>query len=245
MFNRACQQDKIEERIFFNQFSEGSYDIFTPSAYRKLLNILKEKINLHSNPKILDLGCGSGAFTKYLLNLNGKIFGLDICHNLIRKAEFKGRINFITGDIENLPFRDGSFDIVFFSNVLHHFPDLTLPLKEAYRILKKDGHCFAIDPNNKNPVVWTFRNRKSLFFVRGETTLNERPLSGKEIKEVLLENGFKKIDIFSVCGMPARYIKNKILRIFLPIYNLFDYILGKIDPLSKRYGAFLLTCGQK
>ncbi len=245
MFNRTCQQDKTEEIIFFNQFSEGSYDIFTPGAYWKLLNIFKEKINLHSNPKILDLGCGSGAFTKYLLNLSGKIFGLDICHNLIRKAEFKDRINFITGDIESLPFKDGSFDMVFFSNVLHHFPDLTLPLKEAYRVLKKDGHCFAIDPNNSNPVVWIFRNRKSPFFTKGETTLNERPLSGKEVKKVLFENGFKKIDVFAICGMPGRYIKNKILRIFLPIYNLFDCILEKINLLSSHCGAFLLTYGQK
>ncbi len=245
MSNKVCQQDKKEEKVFFNQFSEESYDIFALRAYWKLLGIFKEKINFNSNFKMLDLGCGSGAFTKYLLNLNGEIFGLDICHNLIRKAEFKDKIHFITGDIENLPFKDNYFDVIFFSNVLHHFPNLILPLKEAYRILKKNGYCLAFDPNNKNPVIWIFRNRKSPFFIKGETTSNERPLTNSEIKEIFFKNDFKKVEVFAISGMSGKYVKNRILRTLLPIYNLFDYILGKIDFLSSRYGAFLLTYGQK
>ena len=242
--NDFYRQGKSQEKLFFSRFALSNYDVFAERGYNRLIDLFQNEMVCKNNLRILDLGCGSGAFTRHLLKLNGQIFGLDISYDLIRGAENKDKIRFVLGDLENLPFANDAFDVVVFSGVLHHFPSLRKPVKEAYRILKKNGQCFAYDPNNRNPIMWIFRNKKSPFYYSGGITPNERLLTKEEIEAVFSSNGFLKIKVLSVSGIPYRYVHNRIMRMFLPIYNFLDYIFSKIY-LSYRYGSFLLTIAQK
>jgi SAM-dependent methyltransferase len=59
----------------------------------------------------------------------------------------------VAGDCFSLPFRAGSFDVVFASLVLCELPDLTEVLTEAARVLASDGVFVSWDPNPYNPAM--------------------------------------------------------------------------------------------
>lgn len=61
---------------------------------------------------ILDVGCGIGSFEERLSKLN--IIGLDNSKNMLEEAQKRSNKNFVLGGAENLPFRDSSFDAVFY-----------------------------------------------------------------------------------------------------------------------------------
>lgn len=92
---------------------------------------------------VLDVGCGAG---HYLASLRKRVdtgvdyTGVDATEsyiNLARKA-FGESAKFTQGDIEGLPFKDASFDIVMCNNVLMHLPPpLVKPLSELIRVAKK------------------------------------------------------------------------------------------------------------
>ncbi|MBN2381071.1 class I SAM-dependent methyltransferase [candidate division WOR-3 bacterium] len=100
------------------------------------------------NGRVLDVGSGGGEMlieiVKELPGLEG--VGVDLSEPLIgmagKKAEEAGiadRIKFIKGDVQNMPFKDDSFDAVISLNVFHVLPDPVAMLDEVERVLKPDG----------------------------------------------------------------------------------------------------------
>lgn len=77
-------QDKKAEKDFFNSFVEnGEYDVFDERGYGRIVNELTSLIPVTTNRQtgLLDVGCGTGAFTKRLVQKNMNLFGLDISFN--------------------------------------------------------------------------------------------------------------------------------------------------------------------
>jgi len=109
-----------------------------------------------SGMKVLDLGCGNGRLYEILKDKEVEYTGIDISENLINVAKKKyPKGQFVIGDGINLPFKDHSFDIVYSIAVFHHLPSRELRiqfLKEAKRVLKKDGKIILI--------VWNLWQRK-------------------------------------------------------------------------------------
>lgn len=98
------------------------YNIFFNSQVRKYGDIYhryKERIDLTKNSNILDIGCGTGAFSKTFL-LNGhNITGIDISEKMLGYARKNG-INANQGNIvDGLGYKDKSFDHVITSYVAH------------------------------------------------------------------------------------------------------------------------------
>lgn len=103
-----------------------------------LLKLLKDKIK---NKTVLDLGCGSGIFTKDLLKFKPKkLIGLDLSEGLINiaKREYPS-IEFYQGDAKKTNFGKQEFDLIFSSLMVHYFDNLLPLFKEVSRILKTKG----------------------------------------------------------------------------------------------------------
>lgn len=100
----------------------------------------------NENPKsILDIGCGSGEYSK--LFPNAKYTGLDSVDEIINFARGKG-LNIIKCNIEEgYPVKDKSFDCVITMDTIEHVYDTVFHLKEAKRVLKEDGFIILITPN--------------------------------------------------------------------------------------------------
>ncbi len=119
------------------------------------LQLLSNFIDLNSNSKlnIGDLGCGLGVFTVSLTKSfpNSTIIGLDIYSPEILKHTRKMNdhlvlnhsTHFISGDIQELPFKSNYFDVVFSLDVLEHVFDPIKALDELKRVLR-DGGIFIV-----------------------------------------------------------------------------------------------------
>ncbi|MGB2866985.1 MAG: class I SAM-dependent methyltransferase [Bacteroidota bacterium] len=96
--------------------------------------------------KILEIGAGTGRDSFSLVDEGALVYQLDYAENSLRilkrlSEEQRIPVQIIGGDTFSLPFRDGSFDIVFHQGLLEHFrkPVAELLLRENIRILKPGG----------------------------------------------------------------------------------------------------------
>lgn len=149
----------MDDATFFDAkaASSGRYKVYPDEEYTRILaacGITGER----RGAKVLDAGCGSGAFSEHLLGLGMKVTGMDVSGGLIKLAQAAlpgGR--FLTGDIFRTGFTDASFDAVFCGAVLHHFP---LRLREAFRefnrILVPAGKVYFFEPYkySLNSFLW-------------------------------------------------------------------------------------------
>ena len=92
----------------------------------------------------LDAGCGMGRFTRIAGSLGSEIVGIDASECVFRAARLMmpfAAAHIVQADIMHLPFRDGTFDIVYSLGVLHHTPNTKESFSAVARKLKRGGLC--------------------------------------------------------------------------------------------------------
>jgi len=110
-----------------------------------------QRSGIKEDMRVLDLGCGSGAFTTFVARAvgeKGKVYALDIQVDMLKQLENKlsrpenkdiKNIKLIEGNAYELPFDDGSLDLVYMVTVLQEIPDRNRALQEVKRVLKPEG----------------------------------------------------------------------------------------------------------
>lgn len=124
-----------------------------PFARSRIVPIIYE---IKDGSKVLDVGCNSGEFIKYLKEKKKcDVYGVDISQQLIDTCMKKGLENVWCVDADKLPFEDNTFDVVTLMEVLEHFDDPIPCLKEIRRVLKPNGHFLGTCPHaNLERYVW-------------------------------------------------------------------------------------------
>ncbi len=240
------KQNKKSEIEFFDNFVEDSdYDVLDEHGYRRIIDEFFRFIEPKDQLKIIDMGCGTGAFIAKFLDHGFELYGIDISSKSIDLARRKyPTITFEVGDIENTNWADSSFDIILLSGVLHHFPDFTLVVKECYRILKKGGGLLAYDPHRQNPIMWMYRCKDSPFYSSKGVTENEAPLSKNRIIESFSLYNFSQLQVYSISGITYKYVESRSAKLLLPAYNFIERVFD-IPFLRNRYGSFVITYARK
>lgn len=100
---------------------------------------------------VVDVGCGSGVFSRAFENNQHLIVALDLDRSQLRKH--KGRIvERVCGDAHCLPFYESSVDCVLSISIMEHLLKPDLYTKEVHRILRENGVLVVQLPNLQYPV---------------------------------------------------------------------------------------------
>lgn len=116
------------------------------SGYEHVFEFLK----IDSPDKLLDVGCGSGLFSN-LAHIKGvNVTGIDASAPLIEQAKKRNAsINFLEGEMEELPFDDDTFDVVCAFNSIQYAESVKNAILESKRVLKEKGKLVIMIWGNK------------------------------------------------------------------------------------------------
>lgn len=166
----AARSDPKLANVLYHDWESATYDRKWSISYdQRCIDYARDRFTLIAGsagwpyPSALELGCGTGFF---LLNLmqagvvaadGGHVS--DISPGMVEVATRNaGSLGFAVdgrvADAEQIPYPDGSFDLVVGHAVLHHIPDVELALRECLRVLRPGGRLvFAGEPTRYGDVV--------------------------------------------------------------------------------------------
>jgi arsenite methyltransferase len=148
---------------------------------------------------VLDLGSGGGIdvlLSAKRVGATGKAYGLDMTDEMLALARDNQRkagaqnVEFLKGDIENIPLPDGSIDVIISNCVINLAADKDRVLREAFRVLKPGGRFAVSDVVTKGTVPAAIRDSLLLWVgcVAGALEMDE-------YRAKLAAAGFEHIDI--------------------------------------------------
>lgn len=155
-------------------------------AHKNITKWGLSQIQISKNATILDIGCGGGSTLSLLSKVasKGQLIGLDYSHDALKVARKRnrtsisdGRVSLMHGNVMNLPFESGKFQIVTAVQSHYFWPDMKKSVKEIDRVLQAGGQMMILAENYK---------------MNYHMTSYETPL---KLKTLLLEQGFESVTI--------------------------------------------------
>lgn len=125
----------------WNKFSNFS-DEEIESIGNEYFDIITPEM-LNSNTLALDVGCGSGRWTKYVAQKAKFVEAIDPSNAIFTAAALlkdNANVRLAKASTDNLPFKDETFDFIFSLGVLHHIPNTEKAMKDCIKKLKKGGY---------------------------------------------------------------------------------------------------------
>ncbi|MEO8399262.1 MAG: class I SAM-dependent methyltransferase [Ignavibacteriaceae bacterium] len=158
--DKKVVNDFGEEWLKFHDFS----DDLIKKAGDEYFDVVDEKM-VNKNSYAIDIGCGTGRWTKYLSSRAGFIEAVDPS-NAIFAADVLLRevknVRLTKASVDTLPFADETFDFAMSVGVLHHIPDTQQALRDCVKKVKKGGYFYVYLYYNLDKRGFLF---KSLFRV--------------------------------------------------------------------------------
>ncbi|MBU0485640.1 MAG: methyltransferase domain-containing protein [Proteobacteria bacterium] len=149
------------KEVYQKQFgirSKNWHQSATWIAHEELLGEHVKHLTMEPDARMLDVCCGSGVVGASFKGKVGKMIGLDITPEMIDLARTRlDQVN--QGTVYDLPFLDGSFDLVVNREVLHLLPNPERPVSEIFRVLKPGGQFIVgqILPFGPEDAAWMYR----------------------------------------------------------------------------------------
>jgi 2-polyprenyl-3-methyl-5-hydroxy-6-metoxy-1,4-benzoquinol methylase len=140
--------------------------------------------------RVLDLGCGDGAFAAALIDGGCAVTMADVAEEALRRARVRapGAEVVKLAEGEPLPFAEDAFDVVWAGEVLEHVADVVGLLAEVRRVLRWGGRLLVTTPWHGRVVVATDAH----FDPRSD---HLRFFSARTLRAILADAGFTEIEI--------------------------------------------------
>lgn len=192
---------------------------------------------LNPGETVLDLGSGGGIdvlLSAKRVGPSGKAYGLDMTDEMLALAEENKRksgttnVEFLKGEIENIPLPDSSVDVIISNCVINLSADKDAVMREAFRVLKPGGRFAVSDVVTRGEILPEVRKSLMLWVgcVAGSLEVND-------YRAKLAAAGFEQIDI-----EPTRVYNVDDAREFLAGQNIdVDKIAPQVD--GKIMSAFV------
>lgn len=189
---------------------------------------------------VLEIGAGNGWYSVAFAKTPWNLIVSDLSSDLLRLAKKKinmKKIRFKTADVYSLPFKNGSFDAVIGSSVLHHL-DLERALPEISRVLKDKGKIAFCEPNMLNPQIALQKNIP-YFKKRSGDSPDETAYFKWQIKKILKSYGF-----INVKALPVDFLHPRTPKSLIKYIQMLSTIFEK-TPLVKEIAGSLFITGLK
>ncbi len=167
-------------------------------SHEQLAQWVCNQLDIGEKEYILDIGCGGGVNVKRFAEIisdDGKVVGLDYSDVSVEKTtklneEFikEGKVEVVEGSVSEMPFDDGTFDMVTGFETIYFWPNFIEDLKEVNRVLKKEGVlCFGNEARHEDGEMDKYDDLIDLLDMKIYTD---------EVLEKSLESaGFKEIEL--------------------------------------------------
>ena len=243
------------EREHFDRLAkryERQYDYtnpFTKYKFKKKIDKFVDFVRLSfgekAEIKILEIGCGTGAYTvRYAERLpKADIMAIDISSEMIKVARKKGRARnnliYQEGSAYKTGFKDSSFDVVCGFYILHHL-NLQAVIKEIDRVLKPGGLIYFYEPNILNPIVFLIKSNN---FVKGLIGDSHEEWAINPLKVPSDWKGFKIVEVKTTEFIwPASFVSYR-GKLFLD--RISSWLFGKLPILSLLGGSVEICLKKK
>ncbi|MFH0756874.1 MAG: arsenite methyltransferase [Bacteroidota bacterium] len=174
---------------------------------------------------LLDLGSGAGNdvfVARSIVGESGAVTGLDFTDEMIAKARSNNKkmgfsnVEFVKGDIEQIPLPDNSYDVVISNCVLNLVPDKEKAFAEIKRVLKPGGHFCVSDIVLKGNLPDDMRNAAALYAgcVSGA-------LQKEEYLEIVRGAGYTRVEVKDerVNDVPDEYLRESVSQETIDAYR--------------------------
>ena len=154
---------------------------------------------LHEGETVLDLGSGGGIdvlLSAKRVGPTGKVFGLDMTDEMLALANENKRkagaqnVEFLKGEIEQIPLPDNSVDVIISNCVINLSADKGQVLREAFRVLKPGGRFAVSDVVVRGETPPEVRRNMELWIGCVAGALEEM-----EYRDLLADAGFRRVEI--------------------------------------------------
>ncbi len=181
--------DKIDQaHLFGKPFND-------PRVCREIAIVLQVFGERVGGGRILDIGCGPGWTTLFLVRAGYQAVGVDISERMIEIARERcTRDNFaaefVVGDMEHLDLGQYDFDAVLFFDSLHHCPKYPEALRRAYAHLRLGGHVLLLE------TTWLHRHSPHARQATREFGVSELGFTRRQLRRALEQAGFSDISFY-------------------------------------------------
>ena len=125
---------------------------------KRFRQLALQNLKIDRHTQVLDLCCGSGQTTQFLVQKSDRVMGLDISPVALNRAKQNvPQAKYVEGLAQAMPFSDNQFDLVHTSAALHEMnpQELEQIFKEVYRVLKPGGIFTLVDFHQpQNQLFW-------------------------------------------------------------------------------------------
>ncbi|MCK4747210.1 MAG: methyltransferase domain-containing protein [Bacteroidales bacterium] len=237
-----------EDKRLLNEIEHGKYLIEhgagetwnweSPAGklrWERRVAMLKDK--LEKDSKVLELGCGTGYFTRELVDTDAHITAIDISPDLLEEARKEVSASNVEFNVDNayaMRFHAGTFDHVVGSSVLHHL-EIREALSEMYRVLKPGGQIAFTEPNMMNPQIALQKNIPFIKRKMGDSP-DETAFFSWQMRRLLQEAGFTSIRV-----LPFDFLHPAVPPAMIKTISLIGNVAEKTPLLRGIAGSLFIT----
>ncbi len=142
----------MERRQYFDHIAKDWEAEHSRLKEKKKLEKLFPYFIIKNGDSVLDAGCGTGRLVPYIrekIGPRGFLVEADYSYEMLKIARGKYRqqnISFIQSDVQEIPVKKHTFDVIICFALFPHLPCKEAALREFRRILKPGGHFFIAHP---------------------------------------------------------------------------------------------------
>jgi len=202
--------------------------------------LILSKLKQQESYEILELGCGTGDFTRLFSRPEFTLTAVDISEDLIaiaskNLADYQN-VQFIHSSFESLP-DNKKYDAVIGSSVLHHL-EIKPALEQIHSLLKPGGVMSFAEPNMLNPQIMVQKNIPWIKQKMGDSP-DETAFFRWQINRYLREAGFQSIHVRAFDWLHP-LVPSGLIPFIRRVGTVFEVL-----PLVKEFAGSLLISAQK